>query len=202
MSNAISQTKPITLDDWLAIASQKQVEIVDGDWVDMPAAGGLHQIIASNLLRLLDAYVYQHQTGTVFPDGMTYLMHSPTNNLKDSFVPDVSFLLAENIIATWDIEKPYPGVPDLAVEIISPNDSATDVQRKLHTYLSKGTQQVWLIYPDTQDVHQYINGDPIHLRLYSDPQHTINASALFAGITGLTLAAIFDLPPWALRDEG
>ena len=45
--------------------------------------------------------------------------------------------------AAWHV------VPDLAVEVISPNDLAVEVLRKLDDYFRAGVRQVWVVYPST-----------------------------------------------------
>jgi Uma2 family endonuclease len=79
----------------------------------------------------------------------------------------VSFIRLENIPADWDLEKPHPGVPDLAVEVVSPGDSAEDVQAKVRTYLDKGAQQVWVLYPKTKEIHQFIGSQRDTFRVYT-----------------------------------
>lgn len=189
-----------SLDDLLAMGEDARVEIIGGELIEMSAAGFRHQIIANNINFILQPYVRQHDIGIVLPDGMTYLMNSPTKTLEDSFVPDVSLLLKENVSADWDIDKPHPSVPDLAIEIISPSDDPDRVQRKRRTYLEKGTQQVWLVYPKTQEVHQYTSAEPNTSRIYKDEQ-SMDADTLFPKIESLTLPAIFKLPKWALKDD-
>ena len=164
----------------------------------MVAAGVLHQIIVGNVYYPLEVYNRQHELGSVFTDGLTYLMHSDPSSLKHSFVPDVSFLRSENIPAGFDISKPFPGVPDLAVEVISPNDKAIDVQEKILIYLEKGTEEVWALYPElgSQSVQQY-RRDSSTVRIYQKPEEAVDASALFPGLDGLTVEAIFKLPKWA-----
>lgn len=196
----VIEKRGYSLDDLLALGDEVRVEIIGGELVKMAAAGGMHQIISGNIIRILDPYVDSNDLGTIMPDGMTYLMNSPTKTLEDAFVPDVSLLLNENVPADWDIDKPHPGVPDLAVEIISPNDRGSDVQRKLRTYLDKGTKQIWIVYPDTHEVHQYINGTEEIVKIYKDDQ-SLDTHGLFSNIKGLTLPAIFKLPKWALKGD-
>ncbi len=185
-----------TLDGLLAMGEDAHVEIIDGAIKEMAAAGGIHHIIIMNFIRPLDRYVQSNDMGSVFSDGLTYLMWSPAGRLKDSFVPDLSFVRSKNIPSNWDIEKPHPGVPDLAVEVVSPGDDAEDLQTKRKTYLEKGTEQVWIAYPRLREVHQYTR-EGYHV--YSG-SHTIDAEALFPNIEGLTLDAIFALPKWAVKD--
>ena len=49
-------------------------------------------------------------------------------------------------------KKWVPQMPDLAVEIISPSNSMTQVRRKAAIYLQHGTQLVWVVIPDRQGV--------------------------------------------------
>ena len=190
----------ISLDALLALGEDAQIEIVDWEIVDIPAAGGIHQLISGNIFRILDSYVRKQDIGVVMPDQMTYLMNSPTIGLKDSFVPDISYFSHDNVPKNWDIEKPHSGVPDLAIKIISPNDNAEIVKTKVTTYLEKGTQQVWVVYPKTQEIEQYTAIQPNLIRNY---QGTIalDVDDLFPNIEDLTTDAIFKLPTWAIKDE-
>jgi Uma2 family endonuclease len=124
---------------------------------------------------------------------MTYLMHSDSAGLKDSFVPDISFLSRDNIPSDWNIEKPPPGVPDLAIEVISPGDDAQLVSRKTRTYLDKGSKQVWLVYPHLKEVHQYKASQPDTVRIYRSG--VIDTENLFPGLE-LTINAIFEIPDY------
>ena len=46
----------------------------------------------------------------------------------------------------------------MAVEVVSPSNTALDMERKVSQYLSAGTMEVWLLYPDTRRLHLYIRG--------------------------------------------
>jgi Uma2 family endonuclease len=189
-----------TLDDLLAMGEDARVEIIEGELVQMTAAGGIHQIIAGNIIRILDAYVVKHDTGVVFPDGMTYLMNSPAKGLKDSFVPDISYINHDNVPENWNVSKPHPGAPNLAVEIVSPGDDVTKLHQKIRTYLDTGTIQVWVVHPTIKEIHQYTKTEPDTAHIYKDSA-TLDAEALFPSLEGLTTDAIFKLPKWALKDE-
>jgi Uma2 family endonuclease len=196
----VLEKQHISLDDLLAMDEDARVEIINWEMVKMAAAGGVHQIIAANILRILDRYVVEKKLGVILPDGMTYLMNSISFGLKDSFVPDVSYISHENVPEKWAVEKPHPGAPDLAVEIISPGDDAEMVQSKVRSYLEQGTQQIWLVYPKTKEVHQFTKEKPEQSRIYHGST-SIDAEALFPKIEGLTTDVIFDLPVWAIKDK-
>lgn len=190
----------ISLDELLALGDAR-VEILDGQIAEMAAAGVLHQIIISNVNFPIEAYIRQNPIGSVFVDGLIFLMYSDEAGLKESFIPDLSFVRNDNFPADLDITKPHPGVPNLAVEVISPNDKAADIQEKIRIYLEKGTEEVWVAYPElgSQSLHQYRRGSST-VRIYQEPDDVIDASAFFPGLEGLTVEAIFKLPAWARQD--
>lgn len=194
MLDAPVQPKLLTLDELLALGDAR-LEIIDGRIVKMPAAGFAHHLIGGNIFRALDPYVMQRQLGLVFFDGMTYLMLSEASGLKDSFLPDVSFIWAANIVSMPDPNKPYPGIPDLAVEVISPGDDAEDVQTTIRTYLAKGVEQVWIVYPTTREVHQYRRDNNPEIRIYRGSQ-PLDLADLFPELE-LTADQVFAVPPWA-----
>jgi Uma2 family endonuclease len=188
----LEQQKLITLKELMKI--QDTIEIIDGEMIAMAANVMIHHIVVSNISFILQSYVKENPIGSVFPDGLIYLMYSATSGLKDAFIPDVSFIQNENIPKNIDLAKPYPGVPDLAVEVISENESAEQIQRKARIYLEKGTQQVWIVYPLTKEVHQY-QQDSSTIRIYRDTQ-LIDTSPLFPDLK-IKIPDVFQLPIWA-----
>ncbi len=182
----------ITLDDLMKTSAR--VEVINGVIVEMAAVGGLHHVVNGNVYRPIDAFVQEHNLGALFMDGLLFLMNEHSSHLRGSFAPDISFIRRENIPASWNLLLPFPGVPDFAVEVVSPGDDAEDVQTKVSTYLDKGTEQVWVIYPVTREVYQYRRGEQM-VRIYRGSEQ-IDTESLFPGLV-LTLDMIFKLPLWA-----
>ncbi|MGI9072642.1 MAG: Uma2 family endonuclease [Bryobacteraceae bacterium] len=58
--------------------------------------------------------------------------------------------IGENLPQGW-----FPGAPMLAVEVVSPSNTAKDMHLKVKQYLEAGALEVWLVYPDTQTVSLY-----------------------------------------------
>ncbi|MBI1277778.1 MAG: hypothetical protein GC179_06585 [Anaerolineaceae bacterium] len=195
MLDAPAKPKLLSLDELLKLG--KRVEIINTVPKEKCSAGVLHQLVSQNIYHALSAYSDQTVLGVIFSTGLTYLMYSEAKGLKDSFVPDISFIRLQNILPMPDVSKPYPGIPDLAVEVISPGEDADDVQTKLRTYLAKGTEQVWLVYPTTQELHQYRRDNNPEIRIYRGSQ-TLDLADLFSGLE-LTTDQIFTIPEWALR---
>ena len=78
-----------------------------------------------------------------------------TDNPPTWIEPDVSFVRRERVLATDDADY-FIGAPDLAVEIVSPSESARDLERKIKLLLAGGSRAVWVLYPLLQQVRVFL----------------------------------------------
>ena len=69
--------------------------------------------------------------------------------------PDVSFVRNARAHDTADADY-LLGAPELAVEVVSPTESAADLNRKVELYLRAGSQAVWVIYPKQRQVRVFL----------------------------------------------
>ena len=70
-------------------------------------------------------------------------------------VPDVGFVTRERLALAADVEGFWPGPPDLAVEVISPRDTYTEVEEKAMDWLHSGTRMVIVVDPRKHTVTVY-----------------------------------------------
>jgi Uma2 family endonuclease len=68
-------------------------------------------------------------------------------------IPDV-FLTRKASVDSLPVLKgaALQGAPELSVEVVSPSDTAYELDRRIHQYLKAGTQVVWVIYPESRRV--------------------------------------------------
>jgi Uma2 family endonuclease len=123
-------------------------ELVDGRIVVSPA-GYRHGRIAIRLARRLDQHAADHQLGDVLDSSTGFRL--PGGNVRS---PDVSFVAAGRVPGRAPAGF-FDGAPDLAVEILSPDDNARDVLDKVGEYLKAGTRLVWVIDPDQRTAAIY-----------------------------------------------
>ena|SRR5579875_299111 len=128
-------------------------ELAEGVLVEMPGAGGVHAEIAFRIALLLHAFVVSRSLGRVFPDALAYILRRDPDVVR---IPDVSFIAQLRIPETGMPEGFVPFAPDLAVEIVSPNDRASAVHDKVHEYLESGTRLVWVVWPHRRSVTVYL----------------------------------------------
>jgi Uma2 family endonuclease len=127
-------------------------ELLDGELIEVSSATPRHNRILARLLRLLDNFAEERRLGVVLPE--TDLAVRANTRLR----PDFGFFSAE----TWrtvDLDRvPVVQTPDIAVEIISPSETATTIYRKVDAYLKWGVREVWLIEPEIRIVYVHSRG--------------------------------------------
>lgn len=126
----------------------------------MAPAGSGHGSIANRIAYLLTQHVYERELGDVFAAETGFRLAADTMR-----APDVSFVAKSRISPTGLPAGFWPGAPDLAVEVLSPDDRAEDVDEKIDDYLDAGCQLVWIVNPKrkTITVHRP-NQNPVILR--------------------------------------
>ena len=136
----------MTLEEFLE-SDLEGYEYVKGALIPMPPTSGEHGDISMNLVVFLGPYVRENQLGRVYTSDTGF-------KIGDRFlIPDIAFVSIERL--PDDRRKAFSIPPDLAVEIVSPTDVLFRVFEKALTYLSGGTQLVWVIEPVAKTVTVY-----------------------------------------------
>jgi Uma2 family endonuclease len=180
----------VTLDDLMALGEDARVEVIEGEVVEMSPVGFAHVQIAGNVYRILYEFVTANNLGIVSTDGLLYLLDADAAQLRGAQVPDVSFL--RQLPDDFDLDKPVPGAPDLAVEVVSPNDDAEILLTRIQKYLQFGTEQVWVLYPRLKELHLYRRDQMDTVKIYRAGD-TLTAETLFPGLA-ISISGFFILP--------
>ncbi len=154
-----------------------QHELIEGELVVMPPPKYLHTFIQQRLSDLLRPFVKQRGLGEVHLEAGFRL--SAENTLQ----PDVAFVRASGL-KNLGPDGYLHGAPALAVEVVSEANTARDLERKVERYLAAGSEEVWVVYPDSRKVRVYF---PDGSAVLSGDQLT---SSLFEGWSA-SLADIF-----------
>ena len=149
-------------EEFLATHREGLYELIEGEIVEKMVTEQ-HGSIAVNISAAIHAYLKKHKLGRVSVEAR----HAPVGDKFNDRLPDVSFRQT-NAPA---VEKgAVQGMPDLAVEIKSPDDSNKQMRATADFYLANGCKMVWLVFPDKKlvEVHQpdgnyetYVDGDTI-----------------------------------------
>ena len=119
-------------------------ELIAGELTTMPPSGAEHGRVAVRFTGPLSHYVAAHRLGEVFAAETGFLLARDPDTVR---APDVAFVSRERIAAAGNVTGYWPGAPDLAVELISPNDLYTEVDEKVATWLAHGARMVLVLNP-------------------------------------------------------
>ena len=134
-------------------ADGRRLELVKGKLYEMAPAGGRHGRVAMRIGRLLDTHVELTGLGQVFAAETGFILQRNPDTVR---APDAAFV-AQDRMPPGETPDGYLALaPDLAVEVISPNDRPREVREKVADWLNAGTRLVWVIYPSsrTTTVHR------------------------------------------------
>jgi Uma2 family endonuclease len=164
-------------------------EIVDGEKKEIPHMGALAGAIASFLVTHLNVYGWSRKLGFAVAE-VLFNMHPDLPQRR----PDLVFIP----YSRWQTparSAPDPAVwvvvPSLAVEVVSPTNTADEVLDKLVEYFTAGVGVVWVIYPRQRVVYAYNSATDVRILAEHDeldggiavPGFRLRVAELFAALS-------------------
>lgn len=152
----------MTADELFAIrADNFRCELVRGELRRTPLAVAEHGMICVNVIMLLGWHIKQHKLGIGLGTGAGFKLGS---NPDTVCAADAAFISRKRIPESGITETFWPGAPDLAVEVLDPNETYSEVEEKIEDWLMAGTRAVWIVNPKRQSVAVYRSmKDVMHL---------------------------------------
>lgn len=129
-------------------------EVINGEHVEKKV--GWHEsFLAMQLLKLLHHFLWDHPMGIAGMEFLCRLRDNPALERR----PDLAFISRERLPARFlPNASACPVVPDLVAEIVSPSNTADEVNAKIHEYLQHGVRVVWVIYPRQCNMYVHERG--------------------------------------------
>lgn len=153
--------KLVSADELAHMRIEEPCELVEGRIVRMSPAGSSHGLVASRFHHLLTAHCERTRIGEVVSAETGFLVRRKPDTVR---APDVAFVSNELVArAQSSGETFFPQAPDLAVEVLSPDDAWTDVERKVREYLQAGAKAVWVASPPAERVYVYAPARPVRV---------------------------------------
>lgn len=148
-------TSPMTVEQfWKLCGDGRGRELVAGEVVEVAPGSVEHGRVALTAAFPLQVFLREHPIGEILGNDTGFLLSRNPDIVRG---PDIAFVRRERL-ANLPREGFFPGAPDLAVEVVSPNDLAQEVERKVQDYLTAGAALVWVLYPETRHVMVYRPG--------------------------------------------
>lgn len=137
--------KPITAEDvfWMNHGNQR-FELIAGELRNMSPAGFQHGAVTGLLHGWLIQHVTDHGLGIVLTAETGFILSRNPDTVRG---PDVGFVSRERIERIGIPQQFFPEAPDLAVEVVSPGDTVSEVEAKTEDWLNGGTRLLWIVSP-------------------------------------------------------
>jgi Uma2 family endonuclease len=181
------RTAKLTFKDYLLIPEDgKRHELIGGEHFVTAAPTAKHQIVVSNLMRILGSHAYDWKLGRMLVSPLDVIFSD-----EDVVQPDLLFV-ARGREGIAD-EKALHGAPDLAIEVLSPSTRRKDLVLKRLLYERTGVVEYWIVDPKREAVQVY-RITPGGLRRLADLSAQAGdslESALFPGLS-IPLDKIFE----------
>jgi Uma2 family endonuclease len=182
-----TKTGPVTAEDLLAMPDDGfRYELVEGELRKMPPAGEEHGHIAMDIGTFLNVHVKANNLGRVYAAETGFKLASDPDTV---LAPDAAFVRRERVERSGRIRGFRSGAPDLAVEVVSPNDRHGEVVEKALSWLEAGCRMVLVVEPERRTVTVYRSRQEIRI-LTADANDAIDGADVVPGWR-LPLADLF-----------
>jgi Uma2 family endonuclease len=131
----------------------RRFEIIQGRKVEKPPMGNVQILIAGLLDQLLGSFVRANRLGRVAPE-MLFRIDSKGSQKR---APDVAFLSYARLPRDRKVDSRngFDVAPELAIEVISPSNTADEVVVKIREYFQAGVVLVWVVYSSVRQVYVF-----------------------------------------------
>lgn len=176
----MTATALMTADELLRLPDNEwRYELMRGELKKSLRAGAQHGCVAAQIIGNLGAHVHANELGAVYASQTGFRISRDPDSVR---APAAAFVREERVVDTPGF---FEGAPDVAIEVVSPNDSYTEVDEKTAQWLRAGARVVVIVDPRTRRVN-------IHRT--SGATHAANGIEIDDVVPGwrMSLAEIFD----------
>jgi Uma2 family endonuclease len=185
-ARALESPKRYTIDEIERLPEDETFELLRGEPLPMSPVSLAHLVMTAVLIEALRSFVRQRRLGIVGGEAGFVLPTEPEVLLA----PDIAFVRRDRLPprSAWD---GFPRLaPDLAVEVVSPRETASEVNDKTLSYLDAGVRLVWVVDPKPRFVAAYTPDGVARILREGDeidggdvlPGFSLPVAALFAEI--------------------
>ena len=148
-----TETRLLTAEDLYALPkSEGRSELIDGVLIEMGPEAYESGEIAGGLAGRLWQHTNPPKLGSILTGDPGFILARDPDRVR---APDVAFISAARV-PQGDLRRRFmEGAPDLAVEVVSPSDTAHEVHAKALEWLRGGARLVWVLFPQTRTVMVY-----------------------------------------------
>ena len=152
-------TQPVTADNFLEVANlpeyaDQNIELVEGEIVTMPTTNRTHSKALGYISVVVGGYIHAKRLGDIHVGDAGVILERNPYGRDTVRGLDFAFISNERLPQLGDSNL-LDIAPDLAIEVMSPGNKVPDTRLKVRQLLEAGTQAVWIVHPDFNEVDVY-----------------------------------------------
>jgi len=161
-----------------------RLELIRGEVKSMSPTGGTHGYVCLLLGGIIMQFVRTHGLGKAFGAETGFIVGRHPDSVLGA---DIAFVSRERLKTVENLDKFLPFAPDLAVEVLSPGNTAVEMDEKVALYFGAGSRMVWIVNPKRRTAAVYTS--PFDVRILSE-EETVDGGEVLPGFR-LPLAQLF-----------
>ena len=152
-----SETQPkLTLEEFLKLPDlDESYELVEGEAIKKMSPKFFHSRLTASFWSELSSW--SNDSGQVAIEWSVVLQRLGKDWVP---VPDLLYVSHERLAADWREDAPCPVLPELVIEIVSPDQTFNQLAQKAMDYLSAGIDRVWVVYPPMRSLTVFFADRP------------------------------------------
>lgn len=155
--------KEWTPDEFFHSPLSKDHELIEGRLVKVMSTGFIHGVIALRIGRFIGNFADENQLGEVTAAETGFVLGEKTYRGADC-----AFISNESLQKHGYPQGFFPTAPDIAIEVVSPNNTSEEMMEKINLYLENRSRMVWVIYPQTKVITVYRQNNVVSLLREND----------------------------------
>lgn len=146
----------LTLDEFLSLPeNDESYELVDGEAIKKMSPKFFHSRLTSSFWSELSGW--SDGIGQIAIEWAVVLKRRGKDWVP---VPDLLYVSHSRLAADWREDAPCPVLPELVIEIVSPDQTFNQLAQKATDYLSAGVERVWVVYPPMRSITAFFGDRP------------------------------------------
>jgi Uma2 family endonuclease len=160
-------TKSISAEELFAMGYIGRCELIRGEIIQMVPAGAEHGDVTVEITWRIKTFVAANSLGKVYAAETGFIIARNPDTVR---APDVAFVRQARVPAS--VRRGFfEGPPDLAVEVLSPNDVHSEVMAKVDQWLASVAISVWLVDPPNCSIEVYHSPSKVERFRQNDELH-------------------------------
>lgn len=146
----------MTAEQFLQSEQPPRCELIRGQVVELMPPGAEHGLVVASIATILGPFLHLHRLGKLLAGDPGFVLTRGPDTVR---APDLAFLAAERIGATG-VPIGFADIPpDLAIEVVSPNDRWTELEAKSRQWFAFGVRELWIADPQLGEIRVLRDGE-------------------------------------------